>query len=610
MLAVAASDEADHLASISNYNNWVDICAPGVSILSSIPGRSPQDFGVATGTSMSTPLVSGVAALVKSIHRDWTAAQIRLQIILSADPIEGLNPVHADSVGRGRLNLYRALADEQPGLEMTSCLVEEGASSDHDGVVEPREDVNISFTITNLLTRPATVSGRITSSDPLLNVSHQLEDFGLIAPGASASNDLHPFVCIIDRITLAGHEFKCSLHLEGEGVAAQSIPFSFQAEPELLTHDNGSIAFTVTNFGALGYYNYVDRESVGEGLRYPPKGLPALFHGSVMVGKAPNLVSDCAFGDSNAVRFDFRTTTPDFRLVDHQNGAFSTTASFNDNGSLRPLNISVTQRSVTYNAPPEDDFVLVSYVVHNGGLLPLEGLRLALFLDWDVIQSDQNLCQWDAEERLGWMSHTGSQFPVFGVSLLSAPTDFYVAIDNEDAWPNGIWSRWSDEAKWRLMELGFQQAENLEPGDYSQLVGSAPFALDPGANSPAFGFAILAGDDIADLRQNLTAACTRWNGAAGYERKTGSNGEIRLLSLYPQPFNSRVNLVIENLNAGSLRWRVFDSMGRCVKLGAADAPQSGRLSLPMDFNDYPAGRYLIGVRQENRWLNAPITIVK
>ncbi|CAF2026230.1 unnamed protein product [Brassica napus] len=104
-----------------------DIAAPGVSILAALSpfdSREHDGFGLDTGTSMSTPVVSGIIALLKSPHPNWSPAAVRSALVTTAwrtspsgEPIfaEGSNKKLADpfDYGGGLVNPQRA---SKPGL--------------------------------------------------------------------------------------------------------------------------------------------------------------------------------------------------------------------------------------------------------------------------------------------------------------------------------------------------------------------------------------------------------------------------------------------------------------------------------------------------------------
>ena len=66
-----------------------DVAAPGINILSSVPDSSsnePNDWAVFDGTSMSTPVVAGAAALLLQAHPDWTPADVKESLMATAHP--------------------------------------------------------------------------------------------------------------------------------------------------------------------------------------------------------------------------------------------------------------------------------------------------------------------------------------------------------------------------------------------------------------------------------------------------------------------------------------------------------------------------------------------
>jgi subtilisin family serine protease len=105
ILCVAASDSGDTIATFSNYGSRsVDLAAPGVGILSTEPGG---DYIFLDGTSMATPHVAGVAALVWSRYPSATPLQVKYSLTRTVDPA----PAWAGlTVTGGRLNAYNAVA--------------------------------------------------------------------------------------------------------------------------------------------------------------------------------------------------------------------------------------------------------------------------------------------------------------------------------------------------------------------------------------------------------------------------------------------------------------------------------------------------------------------
>ncbi|KJS59073.1 hypothetical protein VM95_29425 [Streptomyces rubellomurinus] len=77
VLAVGASDRNNERAPFSQYGDFVKVAAPGVDMLSTVPGGGQC---VDQGTSFAAPYVSGLAALLKGAHPDWSPAQVRAWI--------------------------------------------------------------------------------------------------------------------------------------------------------------------------------------------------------------------------------------------------------------------------------------------------------------------------------------------------------------------------------------------------------------------------------------------------------------------------------------------------------------------------------------------------
>ena len=103
VVSVAATDDTDSRASFSNANADVEIAAPGVDILST---WNNGGYNTISGTSMATPHVAGVAAVIKARNTGFTAAQVVSKLDSSVDDLGAAG--RDQSFGFGRVNLAKA----------------------------------------------------------------------------------------------------------------------------------------------------------------------------------------------------------------------------------------------------------------------------------------------------------------------------------------------------------------------------------------------------------------------------------------------------------------------------------------------------------------------
>ncbi|MGH2348802.1 MAG: S8 family peptidase [bacterium] len=113
-IAVAATTQTDARASFSTYDAaWVDVAAPGVTILSTIPATSgwswwaeADAYDAWSGTSMATPHVAGLAGLIWASGRCSTAQCVRDRIERRADAITGTGTQWK----WGRVNYFKSVS--------------------------------------------------------------------------------------------------------------------------------------------------------------------------------------------------------------------------------------------------------------------------------------------------------------------------------------------------------------------------------------------------------------------------------------------------------------------------------------------------------------------
>jgi len=161
----------------SNYGNEVDVCAPGDRIYSTYTNNG---YAYLSGTSMATPHVSGLAALVKSYVPALTNVDIELILDRTADD---LGPAGWDNhYGSGRINAYQALlaSDAWRGAIVSSSppggAVDARKPTDPDGTnAYGWQALDLTFTVYASLQTPAdfTVSqdGGVGVAPPVTGVA-------------------------------------------------------------------------------------------------------------------------------------------------------------------------------------------------------------------------------------------------------------------------------------------------------------------------------------------------------------------------------------------------------------------------------------------------------
>ncbi|MFA6604143.1 MAG: S8 family serine peptidase [Patescibacteria group bacterium] len=116
VFGVAATDESDVKAEFSNFGaGCVDIAAPGTRVLTTQYYRAgSKDFdalygGYYNGTSVAAPIVAGAVALLRALDRNLTPKQIMNILTDSAFRIDPSNPGYFGKIGRGRLDIAKAV---------------------------------------------------------------------------------------------------------------------------------------------------------------------------------------------------------------------------------------------------------------------------------------------------------------------------------------------------------------------------------------------------------------------------------------------------------------------------------------------------------------------
>jgi subtilisin family serine protease/photosystem II stability/assembly factor-like uncharacterized protein len=181
VLSVGATDASDRVSNFSNFGHNVNVFAPGSQILSTTIGTG---YTRADGTSFSGPIVAGLAALVKSIHPEWSPMQIARQIRSTSDNVLATQNPASRPLIYGRANAEKAVKfnnPDYPELKIPGFYCDGMIVNGSYGSILDYEMTKIKLNITNYLS-PAPNSKIIISPyrDIATLKSNEIEagDFG------------------------------------------------------------------------------------------------------------------------------------------------------------------------------------------------------------------------------------------------------------------------------------------------------------------------------------------------------------------------------------------------------------------------------------------------
>jgi subtilisin family serine protease len=107
VIAVASVDGNNVLSSFSDYGSYVDVLAPGSSILSTYYNGQ---YAYGSGTSFAAPFVAGQAALIESAFPSMTPKKVRKHLEDTCVSIDGVNPGLVGDLGEGLINVLASLS--------------------------------------------------------------------------------------------------------------------------------------------------------------------------------------------------------------------------------------------------------------------------------------------------------------------------------------------------------------------------------------------------------------------------------------------------------------------------------------------------------------------
>jgi subtilisin family serine protease len=595
VLAVSALGTGNRRAGFTNYNYKVNVGAPGVNINSTYFQNSYQ---LNSGTSMASPVVAGVAALVRSQFPELSADQVAKRIRVTSDniyTIQGNNlPAFYGKFGRGIVNAYRAVTEDAPGLKNLAVRV---SDNDGDNLFQPGDSLLITADFINYLQASgpdmkvtfSVVTSNSTSTYVVGDPATAETILGVMTTNEIKNNNGKPFKIFLKPNLPNDRNLDIRMYYS-EGTYYDYDHHTILLNPTFINVEKNNISTTFTSKGRIGFND----DNSSEGLGFKHKGRQTLYELGLITGTSATKIANTCRG---SVSGGTMTHDNDYRNVSFikevsipMTGTFQYNNTMTDaNAGSAASNITITQQSYAKTTPGDSNYVIVRYLIKNNSTTAvLNNFFVGLYGDFDISASgQQDKAGWSAIHKMGFTYNSNPDGLYSGIAVLGDATPNYYAIDNDATAADtfGVYDGYTDAEKYKSISSGIyrRNAGVSGPKDVSIAVGAGPYSIAPG-DTIDVGFAIVAGENLDEILQAADTASEEWPDITRIRNHTSTI--TRQFALYPNPASQE--LFIKGEVPGNLQ--IFDARGReySIRLN-----QAGISLYRLSLTELPPGIYLL-----------------
>lgn len=553
VICVAATNQTDLKWNHSQYGNQIDLCAPGDNVYLTTKNNG-YTFG--WGTSFASPITASCAALVKKWYGNTiNAIQLGEILRMTCDNIDTIpgNLPYAGMLGRGRINLYRAITDSLPP---SVKFINYRLFSNSGDFIKPGDTVQMFGDFINYLSPTANLQVNISSNSNNVHFINNSYNFGVINKLQTISNNSVPFVFYVDENSEHDEEVLFTIQYTDSLYSDRQL-FKIVINKSYVDIDTNNITLTLTSNGKLGYNNYYPLQ--GSGVRYND-GDTQLYEGGFTIAQNSSKILKC-FKGSN----DFSISEGLHPVLPMANAAEQWRAVFTDSlaGSLK-LDVKVKMDAIEWCTPERSDFVFLNYTVYNNKNESLDSLYAGIFCDWDIVNSLRNKSLYNQSLRLAYSWYTGLTNLYTGIKLLSEQNGFNYAFDNTPTGNGGIniYDGLTNVELFQALKSNRDSAGSSANGnDIANLLSFGPFGI--GANdSIRLSFAILVSNSLYNIEQAAANAQILYDSL--YAGITENKHKTDFLNIYPNPSSGSLNLFFNSNSNTRAVVRIYDIQGKEV----------------------------------------------
>lgn len=606
VISVVNTKTDDRRNTGSSYNFTADVCAPGTTINATYPTNS---YSSLTGTSMASPFAAGVAGIIKSYFPTYTALQVGERLKVTCDNIYPLHsPVYAYKLGNGRVNLFKALTNANtPSVVMTSRTVVDN----NDNTFVANDTMRISGDFTNYLAPTVNLTATLSSTSPFVTVLDGATTLGAVGTLGVANNTADKWtVRILPTAPLnSSILFRITYNDASTGYSA--------VEHFYLTVNVDYVNITIndvfTTIGSNGRIGYSQNGQTG-GLGFSYLGTAMLYEAGLMIAKDTGRVSDCVRAFSTPAA-DFGSLVTAKEVIPSVFSEFDVDGTFRDNLATLPLPVNVHHKAFAWSTAGNRKYVIVQYTITNTSASNLTPIYAGIFADWDIDAATygENRAAFDAATKMGYCWYSGAAGKYAGIKLLTATAPVvHYAIDNVAGGAGGqdLTNGYSGNEKFITMTTNRANAGVAGLGaDVCDVVSTGPYTIAAG-DSVKVAFALLAGDDLADLIVSAGNAQTMYDGLLTTDVTSSVLDGENTISIYPNPTSAQSFVDLNIVESSKVDLRVFNVLGEQISVIASEQLAAGKHRFVYETSNLSTGMYYYQLTIDNKKFVQKLMVAK
>ncbi len=604
-LSVAAINEYNKKPDFSNWGDYIDICAPGVDIWSTIPANN---YKYSSGSSMASPIVAAVASIALMTHKSFNPLQISELLKLTADTtIYDIDTNYY--IGTGCVDAYNAV-----NTKIVKSIILKNyqvTDLDNDGVFSKYDTFNLSLNLLNVLS-PITNLKIIAKATDTSSIYVNFTKDTLLIDSMST----YQIIDIIDAFTFTlndnipiDYQLKIDICIYIDNQLFKTEYTQLLVNPSYIDIHQNNILLTVNSCGNLAFNNY-PANTQGHGLKYK-NSQNLLFEGSLMVATGTDKVSDVARSYASIPLRNFSISKIISDTVFADTGLLQAYTVYNDFKAEPSYGLLVRQYVFASNKPGAEDFIISTYNITNNSTENMDSVYLGLFFDWDIgLSGANNLAIYDRVHRFSYCQNAYNEtLPLIGVKLISQQRENYYGISNNGSQAGifGLNDGFTKTEKWTALSSGIVN-DSTNKTDVSTVVSAGPIPLKVGQTATIV-FSIFAADNYHNL-VNTAQLSEEFYSSLNVSRLELAPKQI---NVYPNPIdfnNSKLELLIYDSNYYTIL--VHNYKGDLIsKLFDNQYFDAGLYSFPFDSDLYSSGLYIISIEKSFKIIDSQIfSIIK